>query len=96
MSDDAYARRMLGEYVRAVWVDGGGVAAAWRDMPPRKRAYASALVRRYGWPTRVAIEHAFVRLRRGRRVEWVHDYHSGDSVQCEVDGTNGEIREIGR
>ena len=72
----------------------GGVWAAWKSMPKRKRTYAHELVEKLHWPLILAIQEAYLLPCKPNVHAWIGDYtHNcrGPIYGTHVNGRTGHI-----
>lgn len=62
-------------YVRAM--QAGGLSAAWEGLSRPRKTYAAQLVEFFGWPVRVAVQHAYA----FPYDEWPYNYRTHECVR---------------
>lgn len=65
----------------------GWLVLAWRKLSRPRRRYASELVSRFGWPVRLALQHAA----RAPYDPWVYDWRDGSCHEYAVNRRTGHI-----
>lgn len=74
-------RRLL-EYLRI------NLVGRWNLLNKPEKKYASELVKKFGWPVELAIQHAYFFAYD----PWIYNYRSGRSAGCcKVDRSTGII-----